>query len=216
MTLFVETRKDLTHTARACTPPAKETAAACRSWMSIDLRRILTVMLEKREFLLAVWDSRGLLNASRAPIGPTRSALSIGGITPANPRPVLWRQFPWALGPVWFLVNLSPERIAAKFHHYLGDYFKVGMPTGRWAILPLWEVTASYSLRITRIFLKGPDQPPVHGAIVLYQADPNWHDLVLFYEYFHGRQRFRLRREPTKLLDRCCGQHAIAAKRRAA
>ena len=27
---------------------------------------------------------------------------------------------------------------------------------------------------------------PVHGANRLYRADPNWQDLMLFYEYFHG------------------------------
>src|SRR5438128_12275098 len=27
---------------------------------------------------------------------------------------------------------------------------------------------------------------PVHGANRLYREDPNWQDLVLFYEYFHG------------------------------
>ena len=40
---------------------------------------------------------------------------------------------------------------------------------------------------MTRIFLKGPDgRRPVHGANRLYHEDPNWQDLVLFYEYFHG------------------------------
>ena len=27
---------------------------------------------------------------------------------------------------------------------------------------------------------------PVHGSNTLYREDPNWRDLVLFYEYFHG------------------------------
>jgi hypothetical protein len=26
----------------------------------------------------------------------------------------------------------------------------------------------------------------VHGANRLYHEDPNWQDLILFYEYFHG------------------------------
>ena len=27
---------------------------------------------------------------------------------------------------------------------------------------------------------------PVHGGDERYRSDPNWKDLVLFYEYFHG------------------------------
>jgi hypothetical protein len=27
---------------------------------------------------------------------------------------------------------------------------------------------------------------PVHGGIGKFQDDPHWHDLILFYEYFHG------------------------------
>src|SRR5258706_11838741 len=35
--------------------------------------------------------------------------------------------------------------------------------------------------------LEGPDgKRPVHGTNPLYHEDPNWQDLVLFYEYFHG------------------------------
>jgi hypothetical protein len=35
--------------------------------------------------------------------------------------------------------------------------------------------------------LKGSDgRRPAHGTSRLYQDDPHWQDLVLFYEYFHG------------------------------
>jgi len=51
----------------------------------------------------------------------------------------------------------------------------------------LVEVAAELSRRMTRIFLKGEDgRRPVHGNNPLYQEDPNWRELVLFYEYFHG------------------------------
>jgi len=26
----------------------------------------------------------------------------------------------------------------------------------------------------------------MHGSIEKFQSDPNWRDLILFYEYFHG------------------------------
>ena len=43
------------------------------------------------------------------------------------------------------------------------------------------------SRRLTRIFLRGPDgRRPVHGDAARFRDDPQWRDLLLFYEYFHG------------------------------
>ena len=36
-------------------------------------------------------------------------------------------------------------------------------------------------------FLRDPDGTrPVYGGARLFQEDPHWRDLILFYEYFHG------------------------------
>ena len=54
-------------------------------------------------------------------------------------------------------------------------------------MMTLWEVAAEISRRMTRIFLRDDSgRRPVHGDNALYRDDPNWRDLVLFYEYFHG------------------------------
>ena len=51
-----------------------------------------------------------------------------------------------------------------KFHHYLGDDFKVECPTGSGQFLTLWEVAAELSRRLTRIFLRGENgRRQVHG-----------------------------------------------------
>jgi hypothetical protein len=90
-------------------------------------------------------------------------------------------------GPIWFPVNFLLIESLQKFHHYLGEEFKVECPTGSGQLMTLWEVAAELSRRMTRIFLKGPDgRRPVHGGNRLYQEDPAWQELVLFYEYFHG------------------------------
>jgi hypothetical protein len=74
-----------------------------------------------------------------------------------------------------------------KFHHYLGEDFKVECPVGSGHMLTLWEVAAEISKRLSRIFLKVADQRrPVFGAGEKFQTDPNWHDLIPFHEYFHG------------------------------
>jgi hypothetical protein len=51
----------------------------------------------------------------------------------------------------------------------------------------LQEVAMEIAGRLSRIFL--PDESgrrPVHGGADLYERDPHWKDLTLFYEYFHG------------------------------
>ena len=74
-----------------------------------------------------------------------------------------------------------------KFHHYLGEDFKVAFPTGSGRLLTLWEVAGELSRRLTRIFLRGPDgHRRVFGGIEKFQTDPYWKDLILFHEYFHG------------------------------
>ncbi len=90
-------------------------------------------------------------------------------------------------GPVWLPVNYLLIESLQKFHHYLGDDFKVECPTGSGQWLTLWEVAAELSERLTRIFLNDASgQRPVYGGIKKFQADPQWHNYILFYEYFHG------------------------------
>jgi len=90
-------------------------------------------------------------------------------------------------GPIWYPVNYLLIESLQKFHHYLGDDFKVECPTGSGQFMTLWEVAAELSRRLTRIFLRNDaDARPVHSAQGQYQDDPHWRDLVLFYEYFHG------------------------------
>jgi hypothetical protein len=90
-------------------------------------------------------------------------------------------------GPVWFPVNFLLIESLQKFHHYLGDDFKVECPTGSGNYLNLWEVANVISQRLTSIFLKNSqDRRPVYGATEKFQDDRHWQDYILFYEYFHG------------------------------
>jgi hypothetical protein len=60
-------------------------------------------------------------------------------------------------------------------------------PTGSGQLKTLDEVAVELSRRVISIFL--PDhnsRRPVYGGCELFQHDPYWKDLVLFYEYFHG------------------------------
>jgi hypothetical protein len=153
-----------------------------------QLRRVLRVMLDEQEFL-SPYGIRAVsrvhrerpyvLSANgmeyRVDYEPGESSTGLFG---GNSN---WR------GPIWFPVNYLLIESLQKFHHYFGDDFKVECPTGSGRMLTLWEVAAELSRRLTRMFMLGDDgRRPVHGSNNSYQHDPNWRDLVLFYEYFHG------------------------------
>jgi hypothetical protein len=90
-------------------------------------------------------------------------------------------------GPIWFPVNYLLIESLQKFHHYLGDGFKVEFPTRSGNMLTLWEVAGELSRRLTKIFLKDErGRRPVYGGIEKFQSDRDWSDLILFHEYFNG------------------------------
>jgi hypothetical protein len=90
-------------------------------------------------------------------------------------------------GPVWFPVNYLLIESLQKFHYFYGDTFTVPFPTGSSTTLNLWQVATELSRRLARIFLRDADgRRPVYGGTEMFQRDPLWRDLVLFYEYFHG------------------------------
>jgi hypothetical protein len=185
---FVENRPDLcSNVACMCTE-----GAAQRRLLSIvdenQLRSVLRIMLDESEFL-SPYGIRALsrvhkdrpftLNVDgqeyRVDYEPAESSTGLFG---GNSN---WR------GPIWFPVNYLLIESLQKFHHYLGDSFQVECPTGSGCYMNLWEVAAELSRRLTHIFLRNSTGArPVHGPNGLYQTDPHWRDLVLFYEYFHG------------------------------
>jgi mannosylglycerate hydrolase MGH1-like protein/glycosyl hydrolase family 63 len=185
---FIENRKDLTRNV-ACMRSPGEGARRLLSIIDHDqLRRVLKVMLDEREFL-SPFGIRALsrihrdepyvfaVNGAeyRVQYEPGESTTGLFG---GNSN---WR------GPIWFPVNYLIIESLQKFHHYLGDDFKVECPTGSGQLMTLWEVAAEISRRLTRTFLRGPEgRRPVHGSNEVFHNDPHWRDLVLFHEYFHG------------------------------
>jgi Glycosyl hydrolase family 63 C-terminal domain len=153
-----------------------------------QLKRVLARMLDETEFL-SPYGIRALSryhldhpyevavngNVSRVDYEPAESTTGIFG---GNSN---WR------GPIWFPVNYLLIESLQKFHHYYGEDFKVECPTHSRTESDLWQVAAEISRRLVRIFLRGKDgRRPVAGGTELFQNDPHWRDLILFYEYFHG------------------------------
>src|SRR5215472_15484130 len=138
---FIDNRPDLTVNL-AC---MRTEGRGERRLLSIanqdQLRRILKYMLDEREFL-SPYGIRGLSqfhrdnpymlhvngNVHRVDYDPGESSTGLFG---GNSN---WR------GPIWFPLNFLLVESLQKFHHYLGDDFKVEFPTGSGKMLTLWEV----------------------------------------------------------------------------
>ncbi|MBZ5696347.1 MAG: glucosidase [Acidobacteriia bacterium] len=89
-------------------------------------------------------------------------------------------------GPIWFPMNFLLIESMQRVHFYYGDEFKVEFPTGSGNRETLWNAASDLSRRLSHIFLRRDGRRPVYGDVELFQKDPLWKDLILFYEYFHG------------------------------
>ena len=89
-------------------------------------------------------------------------------------------------GPIWFPLNFLLIESLQRINYYYRDILKVEYPTGSGKKVSLWEAAGDISRRLTRIFLRKDGRRPVYGGTAMFQDDPYWRDLILFYEYFHG------------------------------
>jgi hypothetical protein len=152
------------------------------------LRRVLTTMLDEKEFL----SSYGIRALSRYHAEHPYSfrvgdqeyrvsylpAESDTGMFGGNSN---WR------GPIWMPVNALIIRALLQYYIYYGNEFTIECPTGSGHQLTLYEVAEEITRRLASIFLRGKDgRRPVYGGTRKFQEDPHWRDLILFYEYFHG------------------------------
>lgn len=70
---------------------------------------------------------------------------------------------------------------------YYRERVKAEFSTGTGHSLNLKEVATALSKRIVSVFTPNSEgQRLLHGTQQLYQNDPYFKDLILFYEYFHG------------------------------
>jgi hypothetical protein len=188
MQWFIENRPDFGNYVETQTTPD----GTVRRFLSLvnreRLRSVMRYLLDENEFLspngvraLSRWhkDNPYTLHVEgiehRVDYEPAESKTGVFG---GNSN---WR------GPVWFPVNYLIIESLQKFHHYLGDGYRVELPFGSGQTASLWEVAAELSRRLTHLFLRDENgRRPVYGGTERFQQDPQFRDHVLFFEYFHG------------------------------
>jgi hypothetical protein len=90
-------------------------------------------------------------------------------------------------GPVWFPVNYLFIQSLLRWDEALGETFTVEHPTGSGRRLRLRDVAADLARRLVSIWMPDADgHRPVAGSCAKLRDDPEWRDLLLFHEYFHG------------------------------
>jgi hypothetical protein len=185
---FIANRPDLTENVACMRTPGQVERRLLAILDEDQLRRVLSVMLDEREFLSPygiravskVHQDRPFVlhvggHEYRVDYEPGESTTGLFG---GNSN---WR------GPVWFPINFLIVEALQRFHHYYGDAFLVECPTGSGRMLTLAAVAEELSRRLSRIFLADErGRRPVFGANALFQGDPSWSSLIPFHEYFHG------------------------------
>jgi Mannosylglycerate hydrolase MGH1-like glycoside hydrolase domain len=185
---FVENRPDICETVAEMSRLGPRQRRLLSILNAERLRRVLRVMLDETEFL-SPFGIRGLSHAHlRHPY-----SLSVDGTEhrvgyePAESTSALFGGNSNWRGPIWFPLNFLIIESLQKYHYFYGDEFLVEFPTGSGSLLTLWEVARELSKRLVSIFLRDADgRRPVYGGTEIFQKNPQWRDLTLFYEYFHG------------------------------
>ena len=126
-------------------------------------------------------------------------------------------------GPVWFPMNFLLIESMQRIHYYYGDEFKVECPVGfgqandavggRQRTLAPAEPYFSCGATARRAAST--------ATLALFQDDPHWRDLILFYEYFltpasrepaHALQAQAIKRVGVRPCRKCLSRNKASAR----
>src|SRR4029078_11820041 len=140
------------------------------------LRRVLSVMLDEKEFL----SDYGIRSLSRYH-NEHPFVIFVGGqkftvnYLPAESDTGMFGGNSNWRGPIWMPVNGLIIRALLQYFNYYGDSFKVEFPTRSGKYLNLYQVAEQIAGRLANIFLKDENgHRPVYGGSIKFQEDPNW------------------------------------------
>jgi hypothetical protein len=184
---FANNRKDLTNDIATFRTPGQEGRKTVGLVRKDRIQSILRYMLDEDEF----FSPHGIRSLSRYhkdhPCTETLAGVEYRvDYEPAESQTGTFGGNSNWRGPVWFPINYLLIESLLKLDSYYGDDFKVECPTGSGNFMNLAEVANELSKRLARIFRRGPDGRPLFANIEKFQDDPQWRDLLQFYEYFDG------------------------------
>jgi hypothetical protein len=185
---FIDNRPDLTENLACMKTKGKKERRLFSIATESQLKRILEIMLDEREFLSAygiralsryhkdhpyMLEAAGMLHSVGYEPGESSTELFGGNSN--------WR------GPIWMPVNYLLTQGLRRFFQYYGESVKVECPTGSGQLVNLDEVADQITERLVNIFRRDQNgQRPVFGDNEKFQTDPHWRDYIPFHEYFHG------------------------------
>jgi hypothetical protein len=152
------------------------------------LRRVLTKMLDEREFL-SPYGIRSLsrYHAEHPYVFRVEGQEYRVSYLPAESDTGMFGGNSNWRGPIWMPVNALIIRALLQYYIYYGKEFTIECPTGSGQVMNLYEVAEDLARRLTNIFVRDRHgRRPVYGGARKFQEDPHWRDYILFYEYFHG------------------------------
>jgi hypothetical protein len=153
-----------------------------------NLRRVLTIMLDEKEFL-SPFGIRAISRIHHDHPYIYRAGdqeYQVSYLPGDSDNDMFGGNSNWR-GPIWMPVNMLILRALLQYYLYYGNSFTIECPTGSGNQMNLYEVADEIGSRLTRIFLKDKQgKRPVHGTARKFQDDPHWKEYPLFYESFHG------------------------------
>lgn len=151
------------------------------------IEKLMTALLDEKEFL----SPGGIRSLSKIHEAPYELNIN-GEIFGLNYQPgestssLFGGNSNWR-GPVWAPMNYLLILSLKKFCDYYRGECQVAYPVGANNVIPISQVGIQLANRLIALFKKDAvGQRPVHGNEKIYSTDPNFTDLILFYEYFHG------------------------------
>lgn len=90
-------------------------------------------------------------------------------------------------GPIWFPTCFLLIESFRKLGTAFGTEHRISLPCDGGRSITFPDLASETAQRLMRIFRRDENgRRPLYGGTRVFQEDPYWRDLILFFEYFHG------------------------------